>query len=64
LRKAKPAARRGRKATGLDRITGLLAGLINTVFLLTVFSDIGTNVANPCEAAIDRAKMAIEEDPA
>lgn len=43
--------------------TGLLAGLINPVFLLTVFSDIGTNVANPCEAAIDRAQAAIEEDP-
>jgi hypothetical protein len=37
--------------------------LINPVFLLTVFSDIGTNVANSCEATTDRAQVAIEEDP-
>ncbi len=43
--------------------TGLLAGLINPAFLLTVFSDIGTNVSNPCEAAIDRAQEAAANDP-
>ncbi len=43
--------------------TGLLAGLINPAFLLTVFSDIGTNVSNPCEAAIDRAQEAADLEP-
>jgi uncharacterized protein involved in outer membrane biogenesis len=35
--------------------TGALAALINPVFLLFAFSDIGTIEANPCESAVERA---------
>jgi hypothetical protein len=38
--------------------TGLLAGLVNPVFLLTTFSDLGTGGANACAAAIERAARA------
>jgi uncharacterized protein involved in outer membrane biogenesis len=35
--------------------TGLLAGLVNPLFLLSAFSDLGTGGGNPCAAAIERA---------
>ncbi|MFY9943837.1 MAG: AsmA-like C-terminal region-containing protein, partial [Desulfobacterales bacterium] len=38
--------------------TGLLAGLVNPVFLLTAFSDLGTGGANRCVAAAARAYQA------
>jgi hypothetical protein len=38
--------------------TGLLAGLVNPLFLLTTFSDLGTGGANACAAAIERATRA------
>jgi uncharacterized protein involved in outer membrane biogenesis len=38
--------------------TGLLAGLVNPLFLLTTFSDLGTGGANPCAAATARAYQA------
>lgn len=43
--------------------TGLLAGLINPLFLLTTFSDLGTNVADPCGTAVERAEALLEESP-
>ncbi|MCU0557915.1 MAG: AsmA family protein, partial [Desulfobacterales bacterium] len=42
--------------------TGLLAGLVNPVFLLTAFSDLGTGGANSCAAAIERATRAAGAD--
>jgi uncharacterized protein involved in outer membrane biogenesis len=42
--------------------TGALAALINPVFLIFAFSDIGTGEANPCESAVERAHKANEAD--
>ncbi|MBW2705394.1 MAG: AsmA family protein [Deltaproteobacteria bacterium] len=42
--------------------TGALAALINPVFLIFAFSDIGTGEANPCESAVERAYKAYEAD--
>jgi hypothetical protein len=38
--------------------TGLLAGLVNPLFLLTAFVDTGTVGSNPCVQAVERAKQA------
>jgi len=38
--------------------TGLLAGLVNPLFLLTTFSDLGTGGANSCAASIARVTRA------
>ncbi len=38
--------------------TGLLAGLVNPLFLLTVFADTGTAGSNPCLSAVARANQA------
>ena len=35
---------------------GLLAGLVNPAFLIFALSDIGTGRANPCDAAVERAR--------
>jgi hypothetical protein len=35
--------------------TGLLAGLVNPLFLLTAFTDTGTVGSNPCVSAVARA---------
>jgi uncharacterized protein involved in outer membrane biogenesis len=43
---------RGRRLAG----AGLLAGLINPAFLLFALSDTGTGQANPCDAAVERAR--------
>ena len=34
----------------------LLAGLVNPVFLIFAFSDTGTGQANPCDAAVEKAR--------
>jgi hypothetical protein len=34
----------------------LLAGLINPVFLIFALSDTGTGQANPCDAAVEKAR--------
>jgi len=47
--------RKGQLAT-----SGALAALINPVFLILAFSDIGTGEANPCELAVERAQDAVE----
>ena len=36
----------------------LLAGLVNPVFLIFAFSDTGTGQANPCDAAVEKAREA------
>jgi uncharacterized protein involved in outer membrane biogenesis len=38
--------------------TGLLAGLVNPLFLLSAFVDTGTIGSNPCVRAVERAKQA------
>ena len=38
--------------------TGLLAGLVNPLFLLTAFADTGTVDSNPCVQAVERANQA------
>ncbi len=38
--------------------TGLLAGLVNPLFLLTAFVDTGTGSSNPCVRAVERANQA------
>jgi len=38
--------------------TGLLAGLVNPLFLLTAFADTGTAGSNPCVLAVERANQA------
>jgi hypothetical protein len=43
--------------------TGLLAGLVNPLFLLTAFSDLGTGGGNPCAAATARAYQAAGVEP-
>ena len=43
--------------------TGLLAGLVNPLFLLTTFSDLGTVGANSCAAAIERANRTAGVEP-
>jgi hypothetical protein len=43
--------------------TGLLAGLVNPLFLLTTFSDLGTGGGNPCAAATARAYQAAGIEP-
>jgi len=47
----------------LGRGAGIAASLINPAFLVLVLSDTGTGVANPCEAAIERAYEAAEVEP-
>jgi uncharacterized protein involved in outer membrane biogenesis len=42
--------------------TGLLAGLVNPLFLLTAFADTGTVGSNPCVQAVERANQAAEID--
>jgi uncharacterized protein involved in outer membrane biogenesis len=37
--------------------TGLLAGLVNPLFLLTTFADTGTGSSNPCVRAVERANQ-------
>jgi hypothetical protein len=51
----------GRSSRRLAR-TGILAGLINPLFLLTALSDFGTLGDNPCTAAVERAREAASED--
>jgi len=43
--------------------TGLLAGLVNPLFLLSAFSDLGTGGGNPCAAATARAYQAAGIEP-
>jgi uncharacterized protein involved in outer membrane biogenesis len=43
--------------------TGLLAGLVNPLFLLSAFSDLGTGGGNPCAAAIERANRTAGVEP-
>ncbi|MGD9119793.1 MAG: AsmA family protein [Desulfobacterales bacterium] len=45
---------RGRRLAG----AGLLAGLVNPAFLIFALSDTGTGEANPCDAAVERARDA------
>jgi hypothetical protein len=40
--------------------TGILAGLVNPLFLLTMFVDTGTVGSNPCVQAVERANQAAE----
>jgi hypothetical protein len=47
----------------IGRGAGIAASLINPAFLILVLSDTGTGVANPCEAAIERAYEAAEVEP-
>ena len=51
----------GRSGRRLAR-TGILAGLINPLFLLTALSDIGTIDDDPCTAAVERAREAAYEE--
>jgi uncharacterized protein involved in outer membrane biogenesis len=37
---------------------GLLAGLVNPAFLIFALADTGTGEANPCDAAVERAREA------
>ena len=39
---------------------GILAGLINPVFLLAAFADTGTGYGNPCESATERVSSQID----
>ena len=45
--------------------TGLLAGLVNPLFLLTAFADTGTAGSNPCAQAVERANQeaGIDDSP-
>ena len=49
---------RGRRLAGAG--LGLLAGLVNPAFLIFSLSDTGTGMANPCDAAVERAQDAIK----
>ncbi|MGD8541145.1 MAG: AsmA family protein [Desulfobacteraceae bacterium] len=71
---AKPVAIRGTLATPRVSVaplpsrrrllrTGLLAGLVNPLFLLSAFSDLGTGGGNPCAAATARAYQAAGVEP-
>jgi hypothetical protein len=42
--------------------TGILAGLVNPLFLLTAFADTGTIGSNPCVQAVERANHAAGVD--
>ena len=42
---------------------GLLAGLVNPVFLIFALSDTGTGQANPCDAAVEHAREAAGIEP-
>jgi hypothetical protein len=46
--------RGSRLATGTG--ASLLAGLVNPVFLIFALSDTGTGQANPCDAAVEKAR--------
>jgi uncharacterized protein involved in outer membrane biogenesis len=48
--------RKSRLAAGTG--AGLLAGLINPVFLIFAFSDTGTGEANPCDAVVEKVREA------
>lgn len=48
--------RRSRLAAGAG--ASLLAGLINPVFLIFALADTGTGEANPCDAAVEKAREA------
>ena len=47
----------------IGRGAGIVGSLINPAFLVLVLSDTGTGVANPCEAAVERAHEIAEVDP-
>jgi hypothetical protein len=49
---------RGRRLAG----AGLLAGLVNPAFLIFALSDTGTGEANPCGAAVERARETVGID--
>jgi uncharacterized protein involved in outer membrane biogenesis len=47
----------------IGRGAGIAGSLINPAFLVLVFGDTGTGVANPCVAAVERAHEIAEVDP-
>ncbi len=47
----------------IGRGAGIVGSLINPAFLVLVLSDTGTGVANPCEAAVERAHEIAEVNP-
>ncbi|NIQ90253.1 MAG: AsmA family protein [Deltaproteobacteria bacterium] len=47
----------------LGRGAGIAGSFINPAFLVLVFSDTGTSVANPCVAAVERAHEIAEVEP-
>jgi uncharacterized protein involved in outer membrane biogenesis len=47
----------------IGRGAGIAGSLINPAFLVLVFSDTGTSVANPCVAAVERAHELVEVEP-
>ncbi len=51
---------RARRLTGAG--FGILAGLVNPAFLALALSDTGTGTANPCDAAVERAREVAGSD--
>jgi uncharacterized protein involved in outer membrane biogenesis len=51
------------RGSWIGRGAGIVGSLINPAFLVLVLSDTGTGVANPCEAAVERAHEIAEVDP-
>jgi uncharacterized protein involved in outer membrane biogenesis len=47
----------------IGRGAGIAGSLINPAFLVLVLSDTGTGVANPCDAAVERAYEIAEVEP-